>query len=239
MTISSPRNSSALVATLLALVFMASLAGPASASVLPQTIVNISMSDNFFQPQILSINAGTMVVWTNGGNAPHTTTSGAALWDSGTISRGQTFSRTFDTPGTFPYHCIFHQGSGMVGTITVLGTQPTATATPLRPTATPTTVPATATRTPLPPTTTLTSVPPTATPTGVPPTPTAAPLVAPGVTPGATRPPTASPTPQPAAPTPAALPRTGESASNWLPWAMALAGLAIVLGLAFSLVARR
>ncbi|MDP2726905.1 MAG: cupredoxin domain-containing protein, partial [Dehalococcoidia bacterium] len=95
-----------------ALVLLALSPSQGWATVVSQPTVNVSVLDYRFDPVDLMILAGTTVVWTNDGNAPHTITSGAALWDSGTISSGQTFSRTFDTPGTFPYHCIFHQGSG-------------------------------------------------------------------------------------------------------------------------------
>jgi plastocyanin len=61
---------------------------------------------------------GTSVTWGNTGQANHTTTSDTALWDSGTLSSSQTFSRTFATAGVFPYHCTIH--TGMTGTITVL-----------------------------------------------------------------------------------------------------------------------
>lgn len=134
-----------------------------SASPQPQATVTVSVADNSFQPQSLTITAGDTVVWTNNGSNPHTSTSDTGLWDSGTLSPGQTFSRVFDTPGTFPYHCAFHQGLGMVGTITVQAAAPAATATP----------------TPLPPTATPTSVPPTATPTPAVATPTTTPTPAP------------------------------------------------------------
>ncbi|MDP2935617.1 MAG: plastocyanin/azurin family copper-binding protein, partial [Dehalococcoidia bacterium] len=107
------------------------------AGVTADTIVNIEITDNRFFPQNLSVSAGSTVVWTNNGASPHTTTSDTGLWDSGTLLRGQTFSRSFDTPGTYPYNCIFHRGAGMVGTITVVA--PTSTATPT-PTATATAI---------------------------------------------------------------------------------------------------
>ena len=135
-----------------------------SAAPLPQPTVNISMVDNAFQPQNLTVQVGTTVVWTNNGNNPHTSTSDTGLWDSGLLSKGQTFSRTFDTPGTFPYHCTPHQSLGMVGTLTVVAAaQPTAT--PVPPAATP--------------------APATATPVPATPTPTAAPAVAPTTAPAA------------------------------------------------------
>lgn len=44
---------------------------------------------------------------------------GVAPWDSGELTGGQTWSRTFDVPGTYRYFCGPHEGRGMIGTITV------------------------------------------------------------------------------------------------------------------------
>lgn len=87
--------------------------------------VDISMMDSFFVPVTKTINVGDTVRWTNNGNLPHTSTSGVdgnsvnGIWDSGTLLSDQTFSFTFDEPGTFPYHCTFHWFRGMKGTIIV------------------------------------------------------------------------------------------------------------------------
>lgn len=129
---------SALVATAIGLagsfVFQVYASGP------QQPTIGISIIDNVFMPQNLRINTGSQVVWTNNGPSAHTTASDTGLWDSGILSAGQVYSRTFDAPGTYQYSCVFHRGPGMVGTITVVGAaQATATptATPLGATATP------------------------------------------------------------------------------------------------------
>ncbi len=71
----------------------------------------------------VTIPVGTKVTWTmnDGATVRHTTTSDAVppIWDSGSLSTGQTFSVTFTTVGSFPYHCIFHSFS-MFATITVI-----------------------------------------------------------------------------------------------------------------------
>jgi plastocyanin len=79
---------------------------------------DIDIVDFGFSPKNLTVAVGTSVTWGNTGQANHTTTSDTALWDSGTLSPSQTFSRTFATAGVFPYHCTIH--TGMIGTITVL-----------------------------------------------------------------------------------------------------------------------
>lgn len=67
----------------------------------------------------LVISAGTQVTWTNGDSMPHTATSESGVFDSGTLAPGQSFSFTFDTPGTFPYFCSIHGKASMSGTVQV------------------------------------------------------------------------------------------------------------------------
>lgn len=98
--------------------------------------VGVSVEDDFFTPKDITIPAGTTVVWTDNGALPHTVTSGtvsspSGLFDSGTLSQGQTFSFTFNTPGTFPYFCRFHGSMGMVGSVTVTSATTCATKTQL------------------------------------------------------------------------------------------------------------
>lgn len=47
----------------------------------------------------------------------HTATADDGAFDSGKLSDGQTFSRTFTSTGPVPYHCEIHRG--MTGTVTV------------------------------------------------------------------------------------------------------------------------
>ncbi len=117
----------------------------------------VLMTDNAFQPQSITLQTGDTLVWTNNGVNVHTTTS-SGIWDSSFVASGQTYSRTFNSPGTFPYSCTVHANLGMTGTITVQGTAITPTPTPVRnylpylpkdPTPTPTATP-TATPTPVP-----------------------------------------------------------------------------------------
>ncbi|MGE5595788.1 MAG: cupredoxin family copper-binding protein, partial [Hyphomicrobiales bacterium] len=119
---------------------------------------DVSMVDFAFQPADITIGVGDSVTWTNNGVAPHTATADDNSWDSGTIHTGETFTRTFDSAGTFTYHCSIHPN--MVGTITVQEAPSTSTSTSTV-TATATASPTTATATP----TTATATPTTATAT--------------------------------------------------------------------------
>ncbi|MDQ3224998.1 MAG: plastocyanin/azurin family copper-binding protein [Chloroflexota bacterium] len=67
---------------------------------------SVSIVDFAFEPATLDVPAGSMVVWTNDGVAPHTVTGDFA--DSGVLDPGATFSHTFDVTGEYPYSCTIH-----------------------------------------------------------------------------------------------------------------------------------
>ncbi len=79
---------------------------PTSTPISGQASVDISSFT--FAPQTLTVTVGTTVTWTNNDSAPHTVTSKNDVFDSPTLSRGDTFSYTFDQKGTFDYYCKIH-----------------------------------------------------------------------------------------------------------------------------------
>jgi plastocyanin len=84
-------------------------------------VTDVPIVDFAFQPQAITITAGSSIRWINAGQLPHTATSdlgSSQSWDSGTLNPGEVFTETFNLPGSYPYHCTFHPG--MVGTVTVL-----------------------------------------------------------------------------------------------------------------------
>ena len=85
--------------------------------------VTVMMEDNYFEAANITVPAGTTVTWVQNGNNPHTTTSYDGLWDSGILpaGSGQSFSFTFNEPGTYEYFCRPHENQGMVGSVTVTG----------------------------------------------------------------------------------------------------------------------
>jgi plastocyanin len=86
-------------------------------------IVQVGMYDNFFTPAVITIPAGTTVVWANFGNDRHTTTADVGpFWDSGTIFPRGTYAVFFPVPGSYAYYCSFHPG--MRGTVLVVPTVP-------------------------------------------------------------------------------------------------------------------
>ncbi len=90
-----------------------------------------------FTPSALTIQAGQTVTWNHQQpGVPHTVTSDTGVFDSrggdptdcsplvpaACLENTETFTHTFASPGTFPYHCVVHggpAGAGMSGTITV------------------------------------------------------------------------------------------------------------------------
>ena len=77
----------------------------------------VNISDFAFAPNVLEVTAGTTVTWTNNDGANHTVTADDGSFDSGSIGSGGTFSVTFDTPGTYAYHCNIH--GNMTATVVV------------------------------------------------------------------------------------------------------------------------
>jgi len=87
--------------------------------------VGVSMTNFVFTPKTATVKQGNTVLWTN--NTPgtnHTSTSDSTSpisWDSGSVPGGGTFLLPFalNAAGSYPYHCSFHFGLGMVGTLSV------------------------------------------------------------------------------------------------------------------------
>jgi glucose/arabinose dehydrogenase/plastocyanin/quercetin dioxygenase-like cupin family protein len=73
----------------------------------------VVMQNNSYQPQRITVEAGTAVRWVNQDGVAHTVTSGTpqnptGRFDSGTMQQGQRFSFTFEQPGTYQYFCRVH-----------------------------------------------------------------------------------------------------------------------------------
>ena len=74
--------------------------------------------DNFtFEPQRLTVRAGTTVTWVNQDDIPHALASNAKVFKSKALDTDDKFSFTFATPGVYDYFCSMHPH--MTGTIVV------------------------------------------------------------------------------------------------------------------------
>jgi len=69
---------------------------------------SVTIKDFSFSPSTVTIAVGGTVTWTNNGSSAHTVTADDGSFDSGDLSQGKTYSHTFDTAGTFAYHCSIH-----------------------------------------------------------------------------------------------------------------------------------
>jgi plastocyanin len=95
----------------------------------------VTMTDGLqFEPARLTVPLGTTLVWRNTSTMSHTVTAnpaqamtasnvqlpaGTAPFESPTLQPGQTFAHQFTVAGEYRYVCHIHEGSGMVGIITV------------------------------------------------------------------------------------------------------------------------
>ena len=84
--------------------------------------LTVAIAGYRFQPQNLTVPVGTTVTWVNMDSVEHSVESGthdapADLFDSGLLGHMESFSYTFDRPGTYVYHCDPHPA--MTGTIVV------------------------------------------------------------------------------------------------------------------------
>jgi plastocyanin len=79
--------------------------------------VKAGMRNFAFTPAKLEIGAGTTIAWTNNDQMAHSVTSDDGSWDSGLIEPGATWQRSFETPGSFAFHCTPHPF--MKGVVTV------------------------------------------------------------------------------------------------------------------------
>ena len=80
----------------------------------------VCMVSSTFSPLTRTVTHGTTVQWVNGDNITHTVTSdpGSGETYDQTVAGGGNFSFTFNTPGTYTYHCEIHPE--MTGTVEVV-----------------------------------------------------------------------------------------------------------------------
>ncbi len=88
--------------------------GPAT---MPVSAAVVQMVENppghyIFQPASITITAGSVVVWIDNSDAPHTVTSDpgapSAFNTTQNVTQGKTFALQFNQAGTYHYHCNIH-----------------------------------------------------------------------------------------------------------------------------------
>jgi plastocyanin len=81
------------------------------------TTVQVIMNNRSYDPATVTIKAGDTVTWVNQDAPQHDVVADNGEFKSDLFDKGGTFSFTFSTAGTYPYHCSIHPG--MTGTVIV------------------------------------------------------------------------------------------------------------------------
>ena len=105
------------------------LAATAAAS--SARIANCPPAIGCFNPNPIRVALGDTVTWTNNTGVTHTATSDTGAWDTGNVApAGTSGAITFNSAGTFTYHCAIH--ASMTGSVIVSAAATTATSPPVR-----------------------------------------------------------------------------------------------------------
>lgn len=78
---------------------------------------SIAISSFAFSPAVIEVPVGTQIIWTNQDKASHSIVGDTDGFTSDTLKQGDSYKHTFNTVGTYKYHCGFHKY--MTGTIVV------------------------------------------------------------------------------------------------------------------------
>jgi plastocyanin len=83
-------------------------------TVAPPGTTFVSIHDNAYQPDTVTVTVGKSVRWTNAGATQHTVAENTQRWASDPLQPGWWFEVRFDSTGTFDYHCTVHAETGTV-----------------------------------------------------------------------------------------------------------------------------
>ena len=106
-------------------VLIAALLGALTAAVLSAALLTARAQDaaavaidNFtFNPQRITVKAGSTVTWTNKDDIPHAVVASGHAFRSKVLDTDDSYSFTFTTPGIYEYFCSLHPH--MTGTVVV------------------------------------------------------------------------------------------------------------------------
>ena len=80
----------------------------ATPTVIDTESVTIDIEDFKFAPSNVSVPAGATVTWVNHDTGIHDATDDGGQWETELLEGDESGSLTFDTPGTYDYHCSIH-----------------------------------------------------------------------------------------------------------------------------------
>ena len=72
------------------------------------TEVKVNIIDFKFDPKVVNVKVGTKVTWTQQDTAQHDVVEMKSIFKSAIMNKGQSYSYTFNTAGTFNYICSIH-----------------------------------------------------------------------------------------------------------------------------------
>ena len=90
-----------------------------SQSSTPVAINSVTVSNFTFSPADITVKKGTTVTWANQDSVVHKVqeTDGQTGPDGSALDPGKSYSFTYNTTGTYKYHCAIH--TEMTGSVTV------------------------------------------------------------------------------------------------------------------------
>ena len=86
----------------------------------PSATSEVSIEDMAFTQASITVKKGTTVTWTNKDSVQHSVapdSETSEFKEGDLLSKGQSYKVTFNTPGTYSYHCTPHPS--MKGSVTV------------------------------------------------------------------------------------------------------------------------
>ncbi len=81
--------------------------GGGSAGGTPSGTAAVVAKNFALSPAAVEVTVGGSVTWTNEDSATHNLQGDGGIV-SGDLAQGATYTKTFDTAGTFNYHCVIH-----------------------------------------------------------------------------------------------------------------------------------
>ncbi|MDX1747485.1 MAG: cupredoxin family copper-binding protein, partial [Halobacteriales archaeon] len=82
--------------------------GVAAQPTTPVRVTEVEIRQLSFGEDTIRVPVGVTVRWVNRDPVAHTSTSDDGRWSSPLIGPGETYSRRFEEPGRYPYHCEPH-----------------------------------------------------------------------------------------------------------------------------------
>jgi len=70
--------------------------------------VHVGIKDFMYTPMTVTVPVGTTVQWINLDDIPHTVVEKNKAWRSPALDTNDTYTHTFDKPGTYEYFCGLH-----------------------------------------------------------------------------------------------------------------------------------